>query len=183
MAERGSDPRIQADPGRLSLARSEFREDLLDPLERLLRRRLRRHPALDDLHPAGREDVLALHTQFLSLLDEGDQVHPRAPTTPGKRGKARQHPARNLLDRLRKYQDAVLAFLYDLNVDFDNNLAERDVRMVKVQQKVSGTFRSDEGAVSFCRIRGYLSSLRKQSLHVFSALEATLLNQPLLPSF
>lgn len=129
------------------------------------------------------EDVLALHTQFLSLLDEGDQVHPRAPTTPGKRGKARQHPARNLLDRLRKYQDAVLAFLYDLNVDFDNNLAERDVRMVKVQQKVSGTFRSDEGAVSFCRIRGYLSSLRKQSLHVFSALEATLLDQPLLPSF
>lgn len=129
------------------------------------------------------EDVLALQTRFLSLLDEGDQVHPRAPTTPGKRGKAKQHPARNLLDRLRKYQDAVLAFLYDLNVDFDNNLAERDVRMVKVQQKVSGTFRSDEGAVSFCRIRGYVSSLRKQSLHVFSALEATLLNQPLLPSF
>jgi transposase len=129
------------------------------------------------------EDVRLLSTQFLGLLDEGDQVHPRAPTTPGKRGKAKQHPARNLLDRLRKYQDAVLAFLYDLNVDFDNNLAERDVRMVKVQQKVSGTFRSDEGAVSFCRIRGYLSSLRKQSLHVFSALEATLLNQPLLPSF
>jgi transposase len=129
------------------------------------------------------EDVLALHTQFLSLLDEGDQVHPRAPTTPGKRGKARQHPARNLLDRLRKHQDAVLAFLHNLDVPFDNNLAERDVRMVKVQQKVSGTFRSDEGAVSFCRIRGYLSSLRKQSLHVFSALEATLLDQPLLPSF
>ncbi len=129
------------------------------------------------------EDVLALQTRFLSLLDEGDQVHPRAPTTPGKRGKAKQHPARNLLDRLRKYQDAVLAFLYDLNVAFDNNLAERDVRMVKVQQKVSGTFRSDEGAVSFCRIRGYMSSLRKQSLPVFSALEATLLNHPLLPSF
>ncbi len=81
------------------------------------------------------ENVLALQTQFLSLLDEGDQVHPRAPTTPGKRGKAKQHPARNLLDRLRKHQNAVLAFLYNLNVPFDNNLAERDVRMVKVQQK------------------------------------------------
>jgi transposase len=129
------------------------------------------------------EEIRALQTQFLSLLDEGDQVHPRAPTTPGKRGKAKQHPARNLLDRLRKHQDAVLAFLHDLDVPFDNNLAERDVRMVKVQQKVSGTFRSDEGAISFCRIRGYLSSLRKQGLPLFAALEATLRGQPLLPSF
>lgn len=129
------------------------------------------------------EETQMLHTQFLCLLDEGDQVHLRAPTPLGKRGKAKQHPARNLLDRLRKHQDAVLAFLHHLDVPFDNNLAERDVRMVKVQQKVSGTFRSDEGAVSFCRIRGYLSSLRKQGLPLFAALEATLRNQPLLPSF
>ncbi len=129
------------------------------------------------------EDVQLLHTQFVALLDEGDQVHLRAPTLPGKRGKAKQHPARNLLDRLRKHQDAVLAFLYHLDVPFDNNQAERDVRMVKVQQKVSGTFRSDEGAVSFCRIRSYLSSLRKQGIPLFAALEATLRNHPLLPSF
>jgi transposase len=129
------------------------------------------------------EEVLALKTQYVRLLDEGDQVHPRAPTPPGKRGKAKQHPARNLLDRLRKHQDAVLAFLYDLAVPFDNNLAERDIRMVKVQQKVSGTFRSDDGPVSFSRIRGYLSTLRKQGLPLFSALEATLRGQPLLPSF
>jgi transposase len=129
------------------------------------------------------EDIQALHAQFLALLDQGDQVHPRAPATPGKRGQAKQHPARNLLDRLRTHQDAVLAFLYDLDVPFDNNLAERDVRMVKVQQKVSGTFRSHEGAISFCRIRGYLSSLRKQGAPLFAALEATLRGQPLLPSF
>jgi transposase len=82
------------------------------------------------------EEAQALQTQFLSLLDEGAQVHPRAPTPAGKRGKAKQHPARNLLDHLRKHQGAVLSFLHDLNVPFDNNLAERDVRMVKVQQKV-----------------------------------------------
>lgn len=111
--------------------------------------------------------VLALKTEYLQLLDEGDQVHPRAPTPAGKRGKAKQHPARNLLDRLRKHQDAVLAFLYNLAVPFDNNQAERDVRMVKVQQKVSGTFRSDDGPVSFARIRGYLSTLRKQGLPLF----------------
>ncbi len=129
------------------------------------------------------EDVLALKAAYLQLLDEGDQVHPRAPTSAGKRGKAKQHPARNLLDRLRKHQDAVLAFLDDLAVPFDNNQAERDVRMVKVQQKVSGTFRSDDGPVSFARIRGYLSTLRKQGLPLFSALQATLRGQPLLPSF
>jgi transposase len=128
------------------------------------------------------EEVQTLHAQFLHLLDEGDQLHLRAPTPVGKRGKGKQHPARNLLDRLRKHQNEVLAFLSDLDVPFDNNLAERDVRMVKVQQKVSGTFRSGEGAVSFCRIRGYLSTLRKQGLPLFAALESTLRDQPLLPS-
>jgi transposase len=132
------------------------------------------------LHPL---EVADWQTRFLALLDEGDQVHPPLPTPKGQRGKAKQHPARNLLDRLRKHQSAVWAFLENLLVPFDNNLAERDVRMVKVQQKVSGTFRSAQGAVSFCRIRGYLSTLRKQGMHVFSALEATLRGQPLLPSF
>lgn len=128
--------------------------------------------------------VLASFTaRFVSLLSQGDQVHPRVPTPAGKRGKAKQHPGRNLLDRLRKHQDAVLCFLTNLAVPFDNNLAEQDIRMVKVQQKVSGSFRSTQGAVSFCRIRGYVSTLRKQGLHVFSALEATLRGQPLLPSF
>lgn len=128
-------------------------------------------------------EVADWEVHFLALLDEGDQLHPRAPTPIGKRGKAKQHPARNLLDRLRKYQHAVWAFLEDLRVPFDNNQAERDVRMVKVQQKVSGTFRSADGAIAFCRIRGYLSTLRKQGMQLFSALEATLTGQPLLPSF
>lgn len=128
-------------------------------------------------------EVADWEVRFLALLEEGDHVHPRTPTPLGKRGKAKQHPARNLLDRLRKYQRAVWAFLEDLRVPFDNNQAERDVRMVKVQQKVSGTFRSTDGAIAFCRIRGYLSTLRKQGMQVFPALEATLRGQPLLPSF
>lgn len=128
-------------------------------------------------------EVTAFLSHFLALLDEGDQMHPHLPTPKGKRGKAKQHPARNLLDRLWKHRDAVMRFLHDLEVPFDNNLAERDVRMVKVQQKVSGAFRSTEGAVFFCRIRGYLSTLRKQGLQVFSALQATLSGQPVLPSF
>ena len=134
-------------------------------------------------HGLSPPEVANFTARFLALLDEGDQVHPSIPTPKGKRGRAKQHPARNLLDRLRKHQQAALLFLERLEVPFDNNLAERDIRMVKVQQKVSGSFRSTEGAVDFCRIRGYLSTLRKQGLHVFSALEATLRGQPLLPSF
>ena len=144
--------------------------------------------ATDEARRQGKHGLSPPHiadftARFLALLDEADQLHPCISTPAGKRGRAKQHPARNLLDRLRKHQEAVLLFLRRLDVPFDNNLAERDIRMLKVQQKVSGSFRSTQGAVQFCRIRGYLSTLRKQGLHVFSALEATLCDQPLLPSF
>jgi transposase len=128
-------------------------------------------------------EVVDWEAQFLRLLDEGDLAHPRATAPPGKRGRCKQSDARNLLDRLRKQQKAVLNFLEDLRVDFDNNLAERDLRMVKVQQKVSGCFRSVAGAQAFARIRGYLSTLRKQGLPLLSSLQATLCGHRVLPSF
>lgn len=127
-------------------------------------------------------EVMDWEAQFLRLLEEGDQACPRATSPPGKRGRCKQSDARNLLDRLRKQQKAVLTFLEDLRVDFDNNLAERDLRMVKVQQKVSGCFRSMAGAHAFARIRGYVSTLRKQGLPLLSALQATLAGHPVLPS-
>ncbi len=107
--------------------------------------------------------------QFLHILDEGDLAHPRATAPPGTRGRSKQSPARNLLDRLRKDQQAFLCFLEDLRVDFDNNQAERDVRMVKLQQKMAGCFRTVLGAQAFSRIRGYLSTLRKQDIPLLSA--------------
>ena len=116
-------------------------------------------------------------------LDEGDRLTPRATAPPGTKGRIKQSAARNLLDRMRKHQQAVFCFLEDLQVDFDNNLAERDLRMLKVQQKVSGCFRSLAGAHAFSRIRGYLSTLRKQGLPLLPALQATLSGHPLLPSF
>src|SRR5260221_6153373 len=127
-------------------------------------------------------EVVDWEARFLELLAEGDRLHPYAVAPPGARGRCKQSPARNLLDRLRKHQQAVLTFLEDLRVDFDNNLAERDLRMVKVQQKVSGCFRSEAGAQAFARIRGYLSTLRKQGLPVLSALQATLCGHSVLPS-
>ena len=114
---------------------------------------------------------------------------PIAPNLQGqikKRGKKKQTKAQNLLGRLQKYRREVLAFMHDFEVPFDNNLAERDIRMMKVQQKISGNFRSWKGAKIFCRIRGYISTAKKNSISVIDAIQGAFEGKPflgLLPEF
>lgn len=116
------------------------------------------------------------------LLATGLQLPDNQPSPPGgKRGRPKQNKAKNLLDRLSQRKDETLAFMYDFAVPFDNNQAERDLRMLKVQQKISGCFRSTGGAQAFCRIRGYISTLKKQGRNVLAALSSVFAGNPLSP--
>lgn len=88
-----------------------------------------------------------------------------------RRGRVKQTKSRNLLDRLIEYEDDVLRFMDDPDTPFTNNQGENDLRMTKVQQKISGCFRSFEGALIFCRIRSYLSTCRKHGVRIPDALD------------
>ena len=154
----------------------EMKELLLEMKEMVEQAKAQGYTAVDEL------TRVRLRSRYEDLVAAGYLANPPDPPLP-KKGRTKQHPARNLLDRLSQHQEQVLRFLEDFAVPFDNNQAERDIRMVKVQQKVSGGFRHAQGATIFCRIRGYLSTMRKQGQPILAALQHTLQGQPVLPAF
>lgn len=119
---------------------------------------------------------------YAALVSNGlaENPLPNAPPKP-QRGRPKKTKARNLVERFLRRQDAILRFVYDFEVPFDNNLAERDIRMMKVQQKISGCFRSPLGALQFCKLRSYTSTIRKQGLSVWNALGSLFSGDILLP--
>jgi len=114
-------------------------------------------------------------------LENPPLIDSNSPGPIKKRGKKKKTKPQNLLERLDKYRRLALAFMHDFEVPFDNNLAERDIRMMKVQQKISGTFRSWEGANIFCRIRGYISTVKKNSISVIDAIQGAFEGKPFIP--
>jgi len=121
--------------------------------------------------------------RYEKILKKGLRVESRKPKlASGKRGPKKQSKAKNLLDRLSRLRKETLSFMYDFGVPFDNNQAERDLRMMKVKQKISGGFRREEGARIFCRIRGYISTMSKQGHNVLTALKSVFAGQPILPA-
>jgi len=131
-------------------------------------------------------ELEAFEKRYDHVVQAGFAANP-APVPPlegavKKRGRPKQPPPVNLLIRLRDFKGQVLAFMSDFRVPFDNNQGERDIRMVKVKQKVSGGFRTLEGAKRFGRIRGYISTARKHAKNVFEAIREAFDGNPFIPS-
>jgi transposase len=118
--------------------------------------------------------------RYQRLIEQGRAAHPAQPPS-GKRGQVKQSAGYNLVKRLDLFRTSVLAFLYDFKAPFDNNLAERDIRMMKLRLKISGGFRTQSGADIFCGIRGYLSTMRKQGHNILRVLKELLSNHIILP--
>ena len=97
------------------------------------------------------------------------------------RGRPKQVKCKNSLDRLLKYQDKTLRFLSDFRVPFTNNLAEIDLRMIKVKEKISGSFASFKGGEMFCRIRSYITTLKKNNISVLQGLSDALAGKAYVP--
>lgn len=110
------------------------------------------------------------------ILAKGRRRHPRRP------GRQAQSKAANLLDRLEDFDLAVLAFSVFEEVPFTNNGAEQDLRMEKVQQKISGCFRTLQGARVFARLRSYISTCRKQKRNLLEELGQAILGKPFIPT-
>lgn len=123
--------------------------------------------------------------RYQGILDDGYAANPLSALpdpVEKKRGRRKKTKSRNLLERLDGHRHEVLAFMYDFGIPFDNNLAERDIRMMKVQQKISGTFRSEAGAHAFCRIRSYISTARKNALGAMEAITRVFAGNSFVPT-
>ena len=129
------------------------------------------------------EGKAAFLGRFNALVQAGLDANPAALPVPGQRGRVRQTQGRNLALRCQRHREAILRFLHDEGVPFDNNQAERDIRMTCVKRKVSGSFRSTEGGMNFCRIRSYTSTLYKQGMNIWHGLVSIFRNDVLMPNF
>jgi transposase len=145
------------------------------------------HVTVEDAKTNGEESLdpwtlAGYRAAYEQIIVVGHQQNPPGTIPTGKRGVIKQTPARNLLVRLDRDREQVLRFAHDFRVPFDNNLAERDLRMIKIQQKISGCWRTTHGADRFLALRAYISTTRKQGRDTIDALAQLAKHQPWLPA-
>lgn len=117
-----------------------------------------------------KEDLISeFIRKYDKIIKQGYKANPALKKT-GKRGRPKKGKALCLIERMDSHREEILRFMKEKDVPFDNNLAERDLRMVKVRQKISGTFRNIDRVEDYCRIRSYISTIKKQKKDVFTAL-------------
>ena len=126
------------------------------------------------------------YVRYGKIIAEGYGENPQINDPPSgkrKRGRPKKTKSRNLVERMDKYRDQILAFLWDPEIPFSNNQAERDIRMVKVKQKISGGFRTLQNARIFARIRSYVSTQQKQGVGAWQALAKVFDGADLSPDY
>lgn len=128
------------------------------------------------------DKIEAFEKRYDQILEDGFKEDYIANSKSYSKKKAKKSISLNLLNRLIGYKNQILAFMYDFEIPFDNNLAERDLRMTKVKQKISGTFRSKDGAKAFTRIRGYVSTVRKNSLNTLDCIKSVFTSNTIDPT-
>ena len=161
--------------GIMELTGQQWPQEMIDLLLEIKATVEKRRATAFRLEP---EELQSFEIRYDLIVAKGFQANPPPVKEKGKRGRVKQGKTRNMLNRLQEYRRETLAFMYDFQVPFDNNQAERDLRMMKVKQKISGVFRSDLGAKMFCRIRGYVSTARKNSIPVLVAIKSALEGKP-----
>jgi transposase len=129
-------------------------------------------------------ELASIRLRYDALIARGlaRNLPPPETSEKKKRGRRKQSKAKNLLDRLRDFKAEVLAFLTHPLIPFDNNQGERDIRMAKLKQKISGCFRGKTGGEIFSRIRGYVSTLRKNDLKILDGIQSAFSGSPQLPA-
>lgn len=120
--------------------------------------------------------------KYHDILNKGRlEDEEKSPVNLTKSGKPQKSESLKLINRLEEYDIETLSFMYDFQIPFDNNLAERDIRMVKLRQKISGCFRGEDGGDVFCRIRSYISTCRKNGFRIMDSIKEALKGTPFIP--
>jgi len=152
-------------------------------MQRFLRFSLGRRKQYEE-NPIPDKELMRLFELFDRIVDEGLRFHERQPpfSKKAKRGRTAKRTGHNLLLRLQNHREDVLRFLNNPEVPFTNNQAEQDIRMMKCKQKISGGFRTNKGAEIFARIRGFISTARKQGWGIFNSIQKLVQDAVPLPT-